>query len=212
MNTLKLIPDILEQEIDKVAQKLPQVAEVSDMVHIDIMDGIMVDNTTIDIGQLFDLEIPENLKIDMHLMVEYPIEYLGDCHQIKVYRVFAQVEKMHSQADFIEKSIELGMKPCVALDLYTPIEAIEEESFEKIDGILIMSVKAGWSGQSFNDSVISKIKALRDRGFSGHILMDGGMNAETICPCAEAGADEFAVNSYFWNAPDKVAALAVSCG
>lgn len=209
--TITLIPDILEQNIDNVIKKLPQVAEVSDLVHIDIMDGLMVDNTTIDIGQLFDAKIPENLKIDMHLMVEYPVDYLGDCHQLKVDRAFAQIERMHSQRAYVTKAKELGIKPCLALDLHTPAEAIEKDLYNELDGILVMSVKAGWSGQSFQNSAIQVVKGLRQLGYQGHILMDGGMNAETICPCFAAGADQFAVNSYFWKAADKKKALEIDC-
>lgn len=208
---MKLIPDILEQDIDKVLPKIPVIAELTDMVHIDIMDGLMVDNTTIDIGQLFEVQIPESLKIDMHLMVEYPIDYLGDCHQLHVYRAFAQIERMHSQKEFIEKAKELNVKPCFGLDLHTPPEAIEKDLYSDLDGILVMSVKAGWSGQSFNPIAIEKVKQLRQLGYQGHIVMDGGMNSETICPCLKAGADEFAVNSYFWKAEDKKAVLELSC-
>ena len=211
MSKLTIIPDILEQNIDKVKEKIPTVIEFTNQVHIDIMDGIMVDNITIDLGQLFELNLLEKLKIDVHLMVEYPIEYLGDCHQIHAYRAFAQIEKMHSQFEFVEKAKDLNVKPCLALDLYTPVESIEKELYSDLDGILIMSVKAGWSGQEFSDTSIQKVKDLRKLGYQGHILMDGGMTDKTICPCLEAGADEFAVNSYFWNAEDKKAILEMGC-
>lgn len=206
-----LIPDILEQEIDVVAEKVAILDGMVDLVHIDIMDGIMVDNLTIGLSQLSDIEFPADMKIDMHLMVEYPTEYLGECHTLRVYRALAQIERMNSQREFVETAEELGVKPCLALDLHTPAESIEKELYERLDAILVMSVKAGWSGQKFDASVIEKIKELRKLGYGGHIVMDGGMDGETICPCWQAGADQFAINSYFWKAEDKQATLEISC-
>lgn len=211
-NKLKIVPTVLEQSIEEAERQLKEIVQYTDMAQVDILDGLFEDNLTISVGDLQSISIPEDLKLDMHLMIEYPIDVLGDCHTIGAYRVLGQIEKMHSQADFISQAEELNLKPGLAVDLYTPIESLDTSLFPRLDGILLMSVKAGWSGQSFNPTVLEKIKQLRSLGFSQHIVMDGGMNAETICLCARAGADQFGANNYFWKAEDKQAVLTVECG
>lgn len=203
----KIIPAILDQNIDEVGRKLDLVKAQVDLIHIDILDGIFADNLTIGVSDLAQIEIPEKIKFDYHLMVEYPEDLLGECHTNHGYRILAQIERMHSQSEYVSMCQELKMLPGMALDLYTPIEAIQTQLVPQLDGILLMGVKAGWSGQSFEPQVLEKIKQLRDKGYSGHIIMDGGMNHQTAKQCVEAGADEIAVTSYLWKSANPLETL-----
>lgn len=199
--TDSIIPAILDQNIDEVGRKINLVKDQTDLIHIDIIDGIFADNLTIGVSDLGQLELPDKLKFDYHLMVEYPEEMLGECHAHQGVRVLAQIEKMHSQSEFVQTCQELQMLPGLALDLYTPVASIQVD-LANLDGILLMSVKAGFSGQEFHPEIADKIKDLRNRGYQGHIVMDGGMRPETIKHCKEAGADQFGVTSYLWKSQD----------
>lgn len=201
-----IIPAILDQNIDEVGHKIALVQDQVDLVHIDILDGIFADNITIGVSDLAQLSLPEHIQFDYHLMVEYPEELLGECHNHRGYRVLAQVERMHSQTEYLRLCQELKILPGLALDLYTPIEAIEVD-LKTIDGILLMSVKAGFSGQEFHPEIADKIQALRHMGYEGHIVMDGGMKPETILHCRQAGADQFGVTSYLWKSQNPVQTL-----
>ncbi len=66
-----------------------------------------------------------------------------------------------------------------------------------------MSVKAGESGQEFDESVIQKIKDLRSK-FYGKIEIDGGVNDKTLVLAKDAGADLFCATSFlFRDNPEK---------
>jgi ribulose-phosphate 3-epimerase len=88
--------------------------------------------------------------------------------------------------------------------LHTPLESLGVEELLRADCVLLMSVPAGFSGQVFDANVLSKIQELRQRGFEQDIVIDGGLNLEMIKRCQEAGANQFAVTSFLWQAEDVV--------
>jgi ribulose-phosphate 3-epimerase len=116
--------------------------------------------------------------------------------------VYGHIERMGNLDEFIELGRELGIEVGWALDLYTPLDDLLPQHLLKADGILLMSVKAGFSGQVFNSLVLDKIKALRTMGFSQDIEVDGGINDTTIPLCLDSGANLMAVNSAIWHAND----------
>ena len=74
--------------------------------------------------------------------------------------------------------------------------------------VLVMSVPAGFGGQSFHDIALEKLNQLRAMVPEGTLLeVDGGVNASTIDQCAEAGANLFVVGSAIFGQPDYAAAI-----
>ncbi|MFP3514249.1 ribulose-phosphate 3-epimerase, partial [Peribacillus sp. SIMBA_075] len=66
-------------------------------------------------------------------------------------------------------------------------------------------------GQKFIHSVVPKVEALsqliNDKGLSVEIQIDGGINEETIVPCAKAGANVFVAGSAIFGKQDRAQAL-----
>ena len=203
---IEIVPAILDQTLAEIKEKIERIKPLVGRIGIDIIDGIFVDNLTVGVADLEEVDFGE-LKVDIQLMTEYPEELLGECHQAGVHRVFGHIEKMGSQRSFVEMSKELVLQPGFGLDLFTPIDAIEKSMIKEISGVLLMSVEAGFSGQEFNPIVLNKIRELREQGFEGDIMMDGGINPKTIKSCVEAGANQFSVTSYFWKNDDLSQAL-----
>ena len=197
----QIIPAVLTDDISDVKAKFDLVKDEVDRFSIDIIDGLFANNVTISLDQLEGFDFGE-VKMETQLMVEDPTDMLGLCHQIGFTRVYAHVERMHDLHVYIESGLELELDPCFAVDLYTPVEAIDDELLIRTNGILLMSVKAGHSGQSFNEHVLDKIRELRKKGFQGDIQVDGGENLVTIPRTLEAGANHFSVTSGLWDAPD----------
>ena len=84
---------------------------------------------------------------------------------------------MSDQAEFVAEAQLLG-DVSLAVDLLTPIESIEVP-FEDLDGVLVMSVKAGESGQEFVQEILSKIEKIKNKTFIP-IEIDGGINLENV--------------------------------
>lgn len=99
----------------------------------------------------------------------------------------------------------LGAKASMALKPATPIEPYAD-LLDELDMVLLMTVEPGFGGQKFLDLVLPKIRRTRSLigGLGKQILVqvDGGVSAETIGRCAEAGADVFVAGSAVYSAPD----------
>jgi len=107
---------------------------------------------------------------------------------------------MSDQIEFVATAQLLGTVG-LALDLQTPISEIKA-TFDDLDLILLMSVAAGTSGQTFDNSVIEKIKSLRSK-YLGSIELDGGINDDTILFAKNAGANSFCVTSFLFRESPK---------
>ena len=151
------------------------------------------------------LSIETMAEVEAHLMVVEPREWVERCVAAGVTTVYGQVEKMTDKLDFITKAEEAGMKTGLAFDLDTPLTGLDEW-VNLVDSILLLSVKAGAQGQEFNDAVLEKIKKVRKLSPSVTIIIDGGLNEETIKKCLEAGGEkmEFAVGSEILTADNPV--------
>jgi len=99
----------------------------------------------------------------------------------------------------------LGARASMALRPATPIEPYAD-LLDELDMVLLMTVEPGFGGQSFLDVVLPKLRrtrALLDaRGGDIWLQVDGGISAETIERCAEAGADTFVAGSAVYSADD----------
>ena len=99
----------------------------------------------------------------------------------------------------------LGARASMALRPATPIEPYAD-LLDELDMVLLMTVEPGFGGQSFLDVVLPKLRrtrALLDaRGGDIWLQVDGGISAETIERCAEAGADTFVAGSAVYSAAD----------
>jgi ribulose-phosphate 3-epimerase len=191
---IQIIPSILTNDPAELRSLLKRCEGVAEMVSIDVIDGKFADNTTIDPLELADIDT--QLKIDYQLMVVEPFNWIEKCVKGKAYRIIGHVERMSNQQEFVREIKKRGLRVGLALDLSTSIEKIEEVHSE-LDVVLLMSVKAGFGGQEFDESVLDKIarlKHIRDKkGLSYKIHVDGGMTMEKVEDVHYNGADEVSV-------------------
>lgn len=192
-----ITPIIMESDLNVVAAKLLALKERKiDRVHFDIGDGLFSEMISISPADLQEVDTA-NLKMDMHLLVDDPLEWIEECVALNPRRVIGQIERMGSQVLFLETVESYRFKAGLALSISTPIEEIEEEALKKASVILLLSVPAGTSGSKFDPNVIPKIKELR-KIYKGSILIDGGINKTTYQQVMGAGATEVGENSSYW--------------
>lgn len=197
----EIVPTILTADFSDYSKKLGLLEGVVDRVQVDVIDGKFVNNKTIPLESLRGLET--NLKIDLHLMVKNPEEWVNRALEILPDRIISQVEMMKDPKNFISQVVEGKVAVGVALDLETAVEGIDEEIYRMSDLVLIMSVKAGEGGQSFDPRTIGKIEKVKKiLGDLGKIGVDGGLDEVSIKLCKQAGANIFYVGKTFWEAED----------
>lgn len=208
---IKIAPSILAADFAKLGQEVQEVEKAgADWIHIDVMDGHFVPNITMGPIVVDALRPLTELPLDVHLMIENADRYIEDFAKAGADYITVHVEACPHLHRTIQLIRSFGVKPGVVLNPHTPIETIQHV-LEDIDLVLFMTVNPDFGGQKFIHSVVPKVEALsqliNDKGLSVEIQIDGGINEETIVPCAKAGANVFVAGSAIFGKQDRAQAL-----
>ncbi len=212
---MNIYPSILTDSMATFVEQLESIKKNQhiDRLHVDIIDGQFVDNITLSPLDLTVVEF-DDLNIDLHLMVEEPMDTVFECEAVHEYlpikRVIGQVERMSHQQDFLHEVRRNGWEAALALDLYTPIEAIDPESWEELDAVMLLGVEAGAQEQTFNPTVFHKLKELRQahpKAASLPVIVDGGVKLTNINKLAQEGIQAACVGSALWKSEQPSATL-----
>ncbi|MBB5178943.1 ribulose-phosphate 3-epimerase [Planomicrobium koreense] len=208
---IKIAPSILAADFAKLGEEVLEVEKAgADWIHIDVMDGHFVPNISFGAIVVDAIRPLTKLPLDVHLMIENADRYIEDFAKAGADYITVHVEAcphLHRTIQLIRAS---GVKPGVVLNPHSPIETILP-ILEDIDLVLFMTVNPGFGGQKFIESVVPKVeqlsKIIREKGLSIDIQIDGGINEETIIPCAKAGANVFVAGSAIFGKRDRREAL-----
>jgi len=199
---LQIAPTILTADFQEARKKITRLQGLISHIHLDVIDSSFTLKPTISFEQFNKIKMLKNFRAVFHLMVADPLKTLTTKKNILAKAIICQVEQIKEQQQIVDKITSLGIKPGLACDLLTPTKAIGLEMLSQLDMVLIMMVKAGTGGQKLQTSrlaEIQRLKKIREKnGFSFQIVVDGGVNLETIKDCWQAGADVFSVGSAVW--------------
>lgn len=208
---IKIAPSILAADFAKLGQEVKEVeAAGAELIHIDVMDGHFVPNISFGAIALEAIRPLSTLPMDVHLMIENPDQYIEQFAKAGADYITVHVEACRHLHRTIQLIRSFGVKPGVVLNPHTPIETIQHV-LEDVDMVLFMTVNPGFGGQKFIESVVPKVEALskiiKERGLNIEIEIDGGINAETIVPCAKAGQRCFVAGSAIYSKENRAQAL-----
>lgn len=169
-----------------------------DSFHIDIMDGRYVPNFAMSLNDMAYIRSATELPLDVHLMIEHPnnmIElFLG--HLNKGDTVYIHPEAEYHPSTTLQKIINAGMVPGIAINPGTSIETIME-MLRIVRKVLVMSVNPGNAGQMYLPYVgkkITKLLALKDE-MDIEIYWDGACSADKILEYAPKGVNGFVLGT-----------------
>ena len=153
-------------------------------IHIDVMDGKFVPNTQFNnIREISAINIISKYKLDIHLMVENPIEYIEQFNNMNIECITFHIEVEKDIKEIISKIKTKGYKAGLSIKPNTNIDELVPY-LKDIDLILVMSVEPGKGGQEFLQNTterINKVKKLITKENDDiQIEVDGGINDETI--------------------------------
>ena len=152
-----------------------------DFIHVDVMDGKYVKNKANLYGFVKDIGKFTRKRLDIHFMVNKPHKMIDDYANLDAYCMTFHIDIKSDLNELIDKCHMYGIKAGLALNPDQDIELLEPY-LDKIDLVLIMSVKPGLPGQEFIPEVISKIKKLKEKLKKEKrnilISVDGGVNLE----------------------------------
>lgn len=167
-----------------------------DMIHIDIMDGRFVNNIMYGPYIINDLRKYTDLKFDIHLMVDKPEHKLKMFNFTKNDRVSIHYESTKNLMRTILEYKKVAGEVFVAINPATPISVLEEV-IDLIDGVLIMCVNPGFSGQDMMPNIPNKIKKIREAYPNLKLEVDGHITPEYYKEFKDFGVEDFVLGTSF---------------
>ena len=209
---LFIAPSILSCDFARIGEELARAeAAGADYHHVDVMDGHFVPNLTIGPPVVAAIHKVAKIPLDVHLMISEPARYAADYARAGAHVLTFHIETCTNEpaARKIIAGFRAAGVPRIGVSLNPDTELARIlPILDAVDLVLVMSVFPGFGGQKFMPEVLAKTRGLREHGYAGRVEMDGGLNAETIARCAEAGCDTFVMGSALFGARDLRTELA----
>lgn len=202
----QIAPSLLSADFANLTDEIRKIEEGgADYLHLDVMDGIFVPNITFGPPVIKMIRQITKMPFDVHLMIDRPERYIKD-----FVEAGADILTVHAEATThlhrtIQEIKSFGIKAGVSLNPATSLDVLEY-ILDDIDLVLIMTVNPGFGGQSFINSMITKIRTLRkiidDRGLDIILQVDGGVKLSNAKELKDLGVDLLVAGSAIFGAED----------
>jgi ribulose-phosphate 3-epimerase len=177
-----------------------------DWLHVDVMDGHFVPNLTIGPFIIEQIRRISKLPLDVHLMIANPEKYIKTYIKAGADWLTVHGEVIGNDPTLLREIRSHGVMAGLSLN---PDADIEDYSglFGDIDQFLVMSVFAGFGGQTFIPAALKKVSTAatwrEKRGLKFCISIDGGINLDTAPLARQAGVDMLVSGSALFKSADS---------
>lgn len=200
---------MLSADFLSLGRDVEMVNANADILHLDVMDGVFVPNISFGFPVVEAIAKIARKPLDVHLMIVDPEKYIRRFADAGADMISFHLEAVEGKGEPSSEAVlrtdrllsEIRECGCRAGLVINPDISVERLSphLEHCDYLLIMSVFAGFGGQSFIGETYGRIRTLRaeldSRGLNIPIEVDGGVSKQNIDALAEAGAEIFVAGS-----------------
>ncbi len=201
---IRLSPSILSADLYCLRDGIDRVRSCGvDMLHIDVMDGHFVPNITFGLPLVSSLRKHTDMELDIHLMISDPAKYAPLFVKAGADIVTIHAESQTETRETLSSIRREGGKPGITINPNTPLDTLFPY-LEQVEQVLLMSVQAGFGGQSFIPSSLKRIRELSlrlsENGLKVPIEVDGGIGPQNAASVVEAGAEILVAGSSIFSA------------
>lgn len=175
----------------------------ADVVHIDVMDGVYVENVTFGPQLVTDLKKITKLPLSVHMELLRPETFLPMFARAGADIITFQLDACPNPIHMLREIHKAGLKAGVGIGPAYDVESLRY-LLHHMDGLILMSVEPGYGGQTFEESVYEKLRRARkimdETGYHVPVSVDGGVNVQTGRRLVEEGADVLIAGSSVFQA------------
>jgi ribulose-phosphate 3-epimerase len=208
---MTVLPIVNVQSAEEAAEKIKKAAEFTDLIHLDIEDGVFLPRSNwgspaelkkvMDEIQFREVEPPKEIRpprFELHLMVSNPEGVIDSWLRTGVVkRIIVHLEAMTDSVYILEKCKKYGAEAMLAINPGTEAERLLAHN-DDFSYFQTLAVQPGPSGQKFDAKILDKIRFIKARMPDAIIEVDGGVNLETAKMVKEAGAEIVVSDSYIF--------------
>ncbi|MBQ9480596.1 MAG: ribulose-phosphate 3-epimerase [Clostridia bacterium] len=209
---VKIAPSILSADFSVMGEEVKDLEKNgADMIHVDVMDGVFVNNITFGMKMVKDIRKVTSLPLDAHLMIVEPWRYVE-----RFAEAGADIITVHYEAcrERLSETLDLigstGKKRGLVINPDTPVEPVRD-LITACDMVLVMSVFPGKGGQKFIPDVLPKVVEIRkiidESGKNIDLEIDGGVNLENVSLIKKSGANVLVAGNTVFSAEDRRAVI-----
>ncbi|MDV3244751.1 MAG: ribulose-phosphate 3-epimerase [Nitrososphaerales archaeon] len=214
MKEIRIAPSVLAWDLGELREAAAIAVEgKADQLHLDVIDGHFAPNITFGPGTVKALRKHCDLKFDTHLMIEQPEAYAA-----KFLDAGSDLLTFHAEVldgkrfDLLHASIKArGKEMGLAIKPSTELPKWAAERLEKLSALIVMTVNPGFSGQSMDMGVMSKLKRIsqmiEEKGFGTDLEIDGGVEPENVRDVVKSGGNVLVAGAGVYAKKDPVAAI-----
>ena len=203
-----ILPSLLLCDFGRLESEVRQLTAAGiEALHLDVMDGQFVPNLTYGMPIVAGLRGVTDMPLDAHLMIADPGRYVTAFREAGADAITIHIEAVADPGRVLTQIRQSGAAAGIAINPQTPLDRLTP-CVGFCDLVLIMSVNAGFGGQSFQTNSLHRLEAARQM-FGPDVLLevDGGVNHETVADCAAAGAELLVVGSAIFRTDDYLTAV-----
>ncbi|MGE9617127.1 MAG: ribulose-phosphate 3-epimerase [Solitalea-like symbiont of Acarus siro] len=201
-------PSILNADFLNLYKEIAMLNESqADYIHLDVMDGVFVDNISFGMPVLASIKHIAKKDLDLHLMIVNPEKYLETFARLGVSLITVHLEACKHLNRLVRQIKGLGAKAGVAINPHTPVWMLKD-ILNEIDVVNIMSVNPGFGSQSFIENTYNKIVDLKKlcKEVESQVLIqvDGGVSRSNSLALAKQGADILVIGNAIFSSQNPI--------